>query len=120
MRLVDQHGNEVTSHKNEKAEELEQQFNQKIEKVLEPVINRIKLSGSKISEQQFMQLHSVAHQMLFNRLVFNLVGKMGIEKIDGILEEDDIKELQTSLSNQLQIVDPTEAMNMENQDKKDS
>jgi len=120
MRLVDPQGNEVTSHKNEKAEELEQQFNKKIEKLLEPVLNRIKLTGSKISEQQFMQLHSVAHQMLFNRLVFNLVGKMGVDNIDGILKEDDIKELQTSLSNQLRVVDPSEAMNMENQEKGDS
>lgn len=111
MKLVDPQGNEVTSHKNEQAEELEQQFNKKIEKVLEPIINRIKLTGSKISEQQFMQLHSVAHQMLFNRLVFNLVGKMDIEKIDGILSEDDVKELQTSLSNQLRVVDPSEEQN---------
>lgn len=118
MRLVDPQGNEVTSHKNEKADELEQQFNRKIEKVLEPILNRIKLSGSKISEQQLIQLHSVAHQILFNRLVFNLVGKMGIDNIDGILEENDIKELQTSLSNQLRVVDPSEAMNT--QDQKDS
>ncbi|HKI43892.1 MAG TPA: hypothetical protein VKA08_01050 [Balneolales bacterium] len=120
MRLVDPHGNEVTSHKNEKADELEQQFNQKIEKVLEPILNRIQLSGNKISEQQLIQLHSVAHQILFNRLVFNMVSKIGIDTIDGILKEDDIKELQTSLSNQLRIVDPSEAMNMKNQDPKDS
>lgn len=120
MRLVDPHGNEVTSHKNEKADELEQQFNRKIENVLEPILNRIKLSGSKISEQQLIQLHSVAHQILFNRLVFNMISKMGIETIDGILEEDDIKELQTSLSNQLRIVDPSEAMNMQDRNQKDS
>jgi hypothetical protein len=120
MRLVDPQGNEVTSHKNEKADELEQQFNRKIENVLEPILNRIKLSGSKISEQQLIQLHSVAHQILFNRLVFNMINKMGIDTIDGILEENDIKELQTSLSNQLRIVDPSEAMNMKNHEPEDS
>lgn len=108
MKLVDPSGKEVTSKENEKARELENQLDKKIEKLLEPVINKIKLSGAQIPQQQFMQLTSAGHQMLFNRIVFNLLIKSGVEDISEVLTEDDIEELSTSLKNQLQIVDPSE------------
>lgn len=108
MKLVDPSGKEVTSKENKEAKELEKQLDSKIEKLLEPVINKIKLSGAQIPQQQFMQLTSAAQQMLFNRMVFNLLIKSGIEDISEVLSEDDVEELSTSLKNQLQVVDPSE------------
>ncbi|WP_234567433.1 hypothetical protein [Rhodohalobacter sp. 614A] len=108
MKLVDPSGKEVTSKENKRAKELEKQLDSKIEKLLEPVINKIKLSGAQLPQQQFMQLTSAGHQMLFNRIVFNLLIKSGVEDISEVLTEDDIEELSTSLKNQLQIVDPSE------------
>lgn len=105
MKLVDPSGKEVTSKENKQAKELEKQLESKIETLLEPVINKIKLSGAQIPQQQFMQLTSAAHQMLFNRMVYNLLIKSGVENLSEVLSEDDIEELQTNLSNQLQIVD---------------
>jgi len=55
-----------------------------------------------------MQLSSAAHQMLFNRMVYNLLLKVGVKEISEVLSEDDVEELQTSLSNQLQIVNPSD------------
>jgi len=118
MKLVDPSGKEVTSKENKEAGNLEKQLNKKIEKLLEPVMNKIKLSGGQIPQQQLYQLSSAAHQMLFNRMVFNLAVKAGVENISEILSEDDIEELQTDLNNQLQIVDSSEmAENMKNQGK---
>ena len=111
MKLVDPSGKEITSKENEKAKELENQLDKKIEKLLEPVINKIKLSGAQIHQQQFMQLTSAAHQMLFNRMVFNLLIKSGIEDITDILTDDDLEELQTNLSNQLQFVNASDLEN---------
>lgn len=108
MKLVDPSGNEVTSKENKQAKELEKQLDSKIESLLEPVINKIKLSGAQIPQQQFMQLTSAAQQMLFNRMVFNLLIKSGVENISEVLSEDDVEELSTSLKNQLQVVDPSE------------
>lgn len=108
MKLVDPSGNEVTSKENKQAKELEKQLDSKIENLLEPVINKIKLSGAQIPQQQFMQLTSAAQQMLFNRMVFNLLIKSGVEEISEVLSEDDVEELSTSLKNQLQVVDPSE------------
>lgn len=108
MKLVDPSGKEVTSKENKQAKELEKQLDKQIEKLLEPVINKIKLSGAQIPQQQFMQLTSAGHQMLFNRIVFNLLIKSGVEDISEVLTEDDIEELSTSLKNQLQIVDPSQ------------
>lgn len=105
MKLVDPSGKEVTSKENKEAAELEKQLNKKIEKLLEPVMNKIKLSGGEIPQQQLMQLSSAAHQMLFNRMVYNLAIKAGIEDISELVSDDDVEELQTSLNNQLQIVD---------------
>lgn len=105
MKLVDPSGKEVTSKENKEATELEKQLNKKIEKLLEPVMNKIKLSGGEIPQQQLMQLSSAAHQMLFNRMVYNLAIKAGIEDISELVSDDDVEELQTSLNNQLQIVD---------------
>jgi len=108
MKLVDPSGKEVTSKENKKAKELESQLDKKIEKLLEPVFNKIKLSGAQVPQQQLMQLTSAAHQMLFNRMVFNLLIKSGVEELSDVLTENDIEELQTSLSNQLQFVDRSE------------
>ena len=108
MKLVDPSGKEVTSKENKEAGNLEKQLNKKIEKLLEPVMNKIKLSGGQIPQQQLYQLSSAAHQMLFNRMVFNLAVKAGVEDINELLSEDDIEELQTDLNNQLQIVDSSE------------
>lgn len=111
MKLVDPSGKEVTSKENKKAKELESQLDKKIEKLLEPVFNKIKLSGAQVPQQQLMQLTSAAHQMLFNRMVFNLLIKSGVEELSDVLTENDIEELQTSLSNQLQFVDRSELEN---------
>lgn len=116
MKLVDPSGKEITSKENEKAKELESQLDKKIEKLLEPIINKIKLSGAQIHQQQFMQLTSAAHQMLFNRMIFNLLIKVGVEDVTDILTDDDVEELQTSLSNQLQFVNPSEMQNQPDSD----
>lgn len=108
MKLVDPSGKEITSKENKQAKELEKQLDSKIESLLEPVINKIKLSGAQMQQQHFMQLTSAAQQMLFNRMVFNLLIKSGIENISEVLSEDDIEELSTELKNQLQIVNPSE------------
>jgi len=105
MKLVDQNGNEMTSKENADAKELEQQMSQKIEKLLEPVMNKIKLSGAQVPQQQLMQVSSAAQQMLFNRMVYNLLQKVGIEDLDEVISEDDIEELSTSLKNQVKMVD---------------
>lgn len=114
MKLVDPSGKEVTSKENKEAGQLEKQLNQKIEKLLEPIMNKIKLAGGQVPQQQLMQLSSAAHQMLFNRMVYNLAVKAGVEDISELVSDDDVDELQTSLSNQLQIVDqPQEGQNPE-------
>jgi translation initiation factor 2 alpha subunit (eIF-2alpha) len=108
MKLVDPSGKEVTSKENKNAKELETQLHKQIEKLLEPIFNKIKLSGAQVPQEQLMQLSSAAHQMLFNRMIYNLLLKVGVKEISEVLSEDDVEELQTSLSNQLQIVNPSE------------
>jgi len=108
MKLVDTSGNEITSKENEEAKALEQQMSKKIEKLLEPVMNKIKLSGGQVPQQQLMQLSSAAQQMLFNRMIYNLLQKVGIEDIEEVLSQDDVEELSTSLKNQIQMVDRSE------------
>lgn len=108
MKLVDPSGKEVTSKENKEAGELERQLNKRIEKLLEPVMNKIKLAGGQVPQQQLMQLSSAAHQMLFNRMVYNLAVKAGVEDISELVSDDDVEELQTSLSNQLQVVDSSQ------------
>lgn len=105
MKLVDQSGNEITSKQNENAQELEKQMSKKIESLLEPVMNKIKLSGAQVPQQQLMQLSSAAQQMLQNRMIYNLLEKVGVEDLDEVLSEDDVEELSTSLKNQVQMVD---------------
>jgi hypothetical protein len=105
MKLVDPNGNEVTSKENTDAKELEKQMSQKIEAMLEPVMNKIKLSGAQVPQQQLMQLSSAAQQMLFNRMIYNLLQKVGIEDLEDVLSEDDVEELSTSLKNQIKMVD---------------
>lgn len=108
MKLVDPSGKEVTSKENKQAKELEGQLEKKIEVMLEPVMNKIKLSGAQIPQQQLMQLTSAAHQMLFNRMVYNLLIKSGVKDISEVLSVDDVEELKTSLSNQIQFSNPAE------------
>ena len=108
MKIVDPSGKEVTSKENKDAKELEKQLNKKIEKLLEPIFNKIKLQGAQVPQEQLMQLSSAAHHMLFNRMVYNLLKKVGVEQISEVLSDDDVDELQTSLSNQLQFVDPSQ------------
>lgn len=116
MKLVDPNGKEVTSKENKEAGQLEKQLNKRIEKLLEPIMNKIKLAGGQVPQQQLMQLSSAAHQMLFNRMVYNLAVKAGVEDISELVSDDDVEELQTSLSNQLQIVDnPAEAQQKQQQ-----
>lgn len=105
MKLVDPSGNEVTSKENKDANELEKQLSGKIEEMLKPVMNKIKLSGAQVPQEQLMQISSMAHQMLFNRMIYNLLVKVGIEDIDEVLSEDDVEELTTSLKNQIKMVD---------------
>jgi translation initiation factor 2 alpha subunit (eIF-2alpha) len=108
MKLVDPSGKEVTSKENKQAKELEGQLEKQIETMLEPVMNKIKLSGAQVPQQQLMQLTSAAHQMLFNRMVYNLLIKSGVKDISEVLSEDDVEELKTSLSNQIQFSNPSE------------
>lgn len=114
MKLVDPSGNEVTSKENKDAKELEKQLSSKIEEMLEPVMNKIQLSGAQVPQQQLMQISSAAHQMLFNRMIYNLLSKVGIEDISEVLSEDDVEELSTSLKNQIKIADEEDvAANMQ-------
>ncbi|MEX2573245.1 MAG: hypothetical protein WD317_03070 [Balneolaceae bacterium] len=108
MKIVDPSGKEVTSKENKEAGELEKQLSQKAEKLLEPTLNMIKLSGAQMPQQQLIQLSSMAHQMLFYRMVYNLAVKAGVKDLSELVSEDDIEELQTSLKNQLQVVNPSE------------
>lgn len=108
MKLVDTSGNEITSKENESAKKLEKQMSKKIEKLLEPVMNKIKLSGAQVPQQQLMQLSSAAQQMLQNRMIYNLLEKVGVEDLDNLISEDDVEELSTSLKNQVQMVDQNE------------
>jgi len=108
MKLVDPSGNEITSKQNEDAQKLEKQVSKKVENILEPILNKIKLSGAKVPQQQLVQISSMAHQMLFNRMIYNLLIKVGIEDIDELLTEDDVEELKTDLGNQIKMVDSAE------------
>lgn len=112
MKLVDPQGHEVTSKENKEAKELEKQLSKKVENMLEPILNKIKLSGAKVPQQQLMQISSMAHQMLFNRMIYNLLQKVGIEDINELLSEDDVEELTTDLKNQVKMVDSSELQQM--------
>lgn len=117
MKLVDPQGNEMTSKENKQAKELEKQLSKKAEKVIEPILNKVKLSGSQLPQEQLMQLVSMAHSSLFNRFVYNLAIKAGIEDITELISEDDIEELQTNLKNQVKMVDQSEAAQQGQQPK---
>ncbi|PAU94818.1 hypothetical protein CK503_04930 [Aliifodinibius salipaludis] len=117
MKLVDADGNEITSKENVDAKELEKQMSQKIETLLEPVMNKIKLSGAQVPQEQLMQLSSAAQQMLHNRMIYNLLQKVGVEDLDQVLSEDDVEELSTSLKNQVKMVDGDEGQNAQQQMK---
>ena len=111
MKLVDTSGNEITSKENESAQKLEKQMAKKVEKLLEPVMNKVKLSGAQVPQQQLMQLSSAAQQMLQNRMMYNLLEKIGVEDLDNIITDDDVEELSTSLKNQVKMVDQEDMQN---------
>lgn len=108
MKLVDPSGKEITSKENKEARELERQLMMKTEKIVEPIFNKLKLSGQPISQEHLMQLTSMAHQILFNRLVFSMIKKMGVSNIDELISEDDLEELKTGFSNQFRFGDSPE------------
>jgi len=115
MKIVDPSGKEVTSKENKEAGKLEKQMSEKAQKLLEPTLNKVKLSGAQIPQEQLMQLSSMAHQMLFYRMVYNLAVKAGVEDLNDLISDDDVEELQTSLKNQLQVVDSAEMQERMNQ-----
>lgn len=100
MKLVDQDGKEITSKKNEEAQELEKQLAQSAQKLLEPLMSKLQLANQQIGQEQLMQITSMAHQMIFNRMIFNLIRKIGIKDMNELVGEDDLEELKTSFNNQ--------------------
>ncbi len=106
MKLVDQEGNEITSKKNEKAQELEKQLAQKAHTLVEPLINKLQLANQQIGQEQLMQITSMAHQMIFNRMIFNLIQKVGVQNISELVGENDVEELKTAFSNQFKVGPP--------------
>lgn len=108
MKLVDQEGNEITSKKNEKAQKLESELAKMAQSVVEPIINKIQLANQQISQDQLMQITSMAHQILFNRMIFNLIQKVGINEMSELINENDLDELKTSFSNQFKFTKPNE------------
>ncbi len=100
MKLVDQDGKEITSKKNEEAQELEKQLAQSAQELLEPLMSKLQLSNQQIGQEQLMQITSMAHQMIFNRMIFNLIRKIGVKDMSELVGEDDLEELKTSFNNQ--------------------
>ncbi len=100
MKLVDQEGKEMTSKKNEEAQELEKQLAKMAQKILEPIMNKLQLSNQQIGQEQLMQITSMAHQMIFNRMIFNLIQKVGVKDMNELINDNDLEELKTSFSNQ--------------------
>src|SRR5690625_7227371 len=84
---------------------------------MDPIYTKIQRSGTQIPQQQLLQLTTAAQQMLFNRMVYNQILKSGIKDLKEILSDDDVEEMQTSLSNQLQLVDRSAAEQMNNPDQ---
>ncbi|MDG5767745.1 hypothetical protein QA596_09730 [Balneolales bacterium ANBcel1] len=108
MKLVDQDGKEITSKKNEQAQELEKQLAKMAHTVLEPIMNKLQLSNQQIGQEQLMQITSMAHQMIFNRMIFNLIQKVGVKEMNELVSQDDLEELKTSFSNQFRFGSPGE------------
>jgi hypothetical protein len=100
MKLVDRDGNEITSKKNEEAQELEQQMAQMAHELLEPLLNKLQLANQQLGQEQLMQITSMAHQIIFNRMIFNLIRKVGVNDMKELVDEDDLEELKTSFNNQ--------------------
>ncbi len=100
MKLVDRDGKEITSKKNEEAQQLEKQLAENAQKLLEPLINKLQLANQQIGQEQLMQITSMAHQMIFNRMIFNLIRKVGVKDMSELVGEDDLEELKTSFNNQ--------------------
>jgi len=106
MKLVDQDGNEMTSKKNEEAQALEKQMAEMAHKVLEPIMTKLQLANQQIGQEQLMQISSMAHQMIFNRMIFNLIQKVGVKDMSELVDENDLEELKTSFSNQFKFGSP--------------
>ena len=106
MKLLDRDGNEITSKQNDKAQELEKQMSGLAQKVVEPIINKLQLTSHQITQDQFIQLTSMAHQMIFNRMIFNLILKTGVDDLNEIVSEVDLEELKTAFSNQIRFDAP--------------
>lgn len=106
MKLVDQEGKEMTSKKNEEAQELEKQLAKMAQKILEPLMNKLQLSNQQIGQEQLMQITSMAHQMIFNRMIFNLIQKVGVKDMNELINDNDLEELKTSFSNQFSTSSP--------------
>lgn len=104
MKLIDPSGKEITSKKNEKAQELENQMVRMAQNIVEPIIKKLQLSNQQISQDQLIQITSMAHQMIFNRMIFNLIQKTGVKNLNELIAKDDLEELQTAFSNQFKIV----------------
>ncbi len=100
MKLVDRDGNEITSKKNEEAQELEQQLAQMAHELLEPLVKKLQLANQQLGQEQLMQITSMAHQMIFNRMIFNLIRKVGVTDMNELVGEDDLEELKTGFNNQ--------------------
>lgn len=106
MKLVDQEGNEMTSKKNEEAQELEKQLAKMAQTIVEPIMNKLQLANQQIGQEQLMQITSMAHQMVFNRMIFNLIQKSGVKDMKELVGENDLEELKTSFSNQFKFEKP--------------
>ena len=106
MKLVDQNGNEITSKKNEEAQELEKQLARSAQTLLEPLMSKLQLTNQQISQEQLMQITSMAHQIVFNRMIFNLIRKVGIKNLSELVDEEDLEELKTSFNNQFKFARP--------------
>ncbi len=108
MKLVDRDGNEITSKKNEEAQELEKQLAEMAHELLEPLMNKLQLANQHLGQEQLMQITSMAHQMIFNRMIFNVIRKIGVTDMKELVGEDDLEELKTAFNNQFKFSKPGE------------
>ncbi len=108
MKLVDRDGNEITSKNNEEAQELEKQLAKMAHELLEPLMNKLQLTNQQLGQEQLMQITSMAHQMIFNRMIFNLIRKVGVTDMKELVGEEDVEELKTSFNNQFKFSRPGE------------
>ena len=108
MKLVDRDGNEITSKNNEEAQELEKQLAKMAHELLEPLMSKLQLTNQQLGQEQLMQITSMAHQMIFNRMIFNLIRKVGVTDMKELVGEEDVEEMKTSFNNQFKFFKPGE------------